>query len=232
MRGLNMLATSVHEIAVTPMGFAVILKPKSETKIIPIFIGPMEAYAISSVLQNEKTERPVGADLLRSVIAAAGASVSKVFIKDFRGGIFFASIYITGSHFAGGLLELDARPSDAIALALRFAAPIYVAEHVYDCTAINTSTLRGADRDAVRTDESNVDDILTADEHEEFIAAILEEFGEKKKAPKENKEKVREKEKFHSRAEVLQQMLKAALMQENYEEAARLRDELRSELNN
>jgi len=227
-----MLPASVREIAVTPMGFAVILKPEFKEKIIPIFIGPSEAYAISSVLQNEKTERPVGADLLRSVIDATGASVNKVFINDFHGGTFFARVYITGSHFVGGVLDLDARPSDAIALAVRFAAPMYVAEHVYDRTAIASSTLRDATNDALTTGESNVDDILTADEREEFFEAILEEFGEKKKTPKESKDKTLEKVKFYSRTEVLQQMLNVALTREDYEEAARLRDELRAEINN
>ena len=227
-----MLPASVREIAVTPMGFAVIVKPEFKEKIIPIFIGPSEAYAISSILLNEKTERPVGADLLRSVIEATGASVNKVFINDFHGGTFFARVYITGTHFEGGLLELDARPSDAIALAVRFASPVYVAEHVYDRTAIDPTTLREADSDALRTGESNVDDILTADEREEFFEAILEEFGEKKKAPKESKDKTLEKVKFYSRTEVLQQMLNTALTKENYEEAARLRDELLTEINN
>lgn len=228
-----MLPATVREIAVTPMGFAAVVKPEFKEKIIPIFIGPSEAYAISTVLQNEKMERPVGADLLRSLIESSGASLSKIFINDFHGGTFFARVYITGKQFEGGVLELDARPSDAIALAVRFRSPIYVAEHVYDRTAIDPVTLREADTDMIRaSQESTVDDILTADEREEFFEAILEEFGEKKKVPKEKKETTLEKVKFYSRTEVLQQMLKTALDREKYEEAARLRDELRSEPNN
>jgi len=230
-----MLPATVREIAVTPMGFAAVVKPEFKDKIIPIFIGPSEAYAISTVLQNEKLERPVGADLMRAVIEATGASLSKIFINDFHGGTFYARIFLAGSQFEGGILELDARPSDAIALAVRFKSPIYVAEHVYDRTAIDPVTLReaDADADALRTSqESSVDDILTADEREEFFEAILEEFGEKKKQPKEKVETTLEKVKFFSRTEVLQQMLKTALDREKYEEAARLRDELRSEPNN
>lgn len=226
-----MLPASVREIAITPMGYAVIVTPEFKDKIIPIFIGPSEAYAISTVLQNEKLERPVGADLLRSIIEAAGGQLTKIFINDFHNGTFFARIYVTGSLFENNLVELDARPSDAIALAVRFKAPIYVAEHVYDRTAIDAATLRDADADALRTaSESNVDELLTADEREDFFEAILEEFGEKKKkSPKDTKETTLEKVKFLSRTEVLQQMLKAALGRENYEEAARLRDELRVE---
>lgn len=228
-----MLPASVREIAVTPMGFAAVVQPQFKEKIIPIFIGPSEAYAISVILQDEKMERPVGADLLRALIEATNSKVNKIFINDFHAGTFFARIYLTGESFPSGVLELDARPSDAIAVAVRFGAPIYVAEHVYDRTAIDPSTLREADADALRTSgDSNVDEILTADEREEFFEAIMEEFGEKKKAAKEKKEATLEKVKFFSRTEVLQQMLKAAIGRENYEEAARLRDELRLEPSN
>jgi uncharacterized protein len=228
-----MLPATVREIAVTPMGYAVIVKPEFKDKIIPIFIGPSEAYAISTVLQNEQTERPVGADLIRQLIEATQSQISKVFINDFKNGTFFARVLITGKHFQSTLLDLDARPSDAIALAVRFKSPIYVAEHVYDRTAIDPTTLRNADSEALHASaDSNVDEILTADEKEEFFEAIMEEFGDKKKNAMEKKETTLEKIKFYSRTEVLEQMLKAALGQENYEEAAKLRDELRLELNN
>lgn len=226
-----MLPASVSEVAVTPMGYAIIVKPDFKEKILPIFIGPSEAYAISAILQKEKCERPVTADLLRTVIESTGLAVNRVFINDFHGGTFFARIYVTGNHIPSGSLELDARPSDAIALAVRLSSPIYVAEHVYDRTAIDAATLRDADSEALRTLESSVDDLLTEDEREEFFSALLEELGEWKKSPKE-KEGTLEKVKFYSRAEVLQQMLKTALVKENYEEAARLRDELRNESNN
>jgi bifunctional DNase/RNase len=110
-----MMPAAVREIAITPMGYAAVVTPEFKDKIIPIFIGPSEAYAISTVLQNDKLERPVGADLLRSVIEAAGGKLTKVFINDFHNGTFFARVYITGPHFDNHLLELDARPSDAIA---------------------------------------------------------------------------------------------------------------------
>ncbi len=223
-----MLAASVREIAITPMGFAVIVKPDIKDKIIPIFIGPTEAYAISTVLQDEEIDRPVTADLLHTVINATGSAVKKVFVHDFRGGTFFAKVYITGKSFPTGFMELTARPSDAIALAVRFASPIYVSEHVYEHTAIDIATLRNSGPAATSPETDDVDDILTADEREEFFEAILEEFGEKKK-PKQSKKKIVTPTKYLSRHEVLQQMLKTALAHENYEEAAKLRDQLRLE---
>ncbi|MCX7633938.1 MAG: bifunctional nuclease family protein [Turneriella sp.] len=223
-----MLPATVNEIAITPMGYAVIVKPEQREKIIPIFIGPSEAYAISSVLQKEKPERPLTADLLRTVIEELQAKVSKVFINDFHGGTFYARVFLVGNFLKNGMRDLDARPSDAIALAVRFNAPIYVAEHVYDRTAIHINTLRDATGEALQTGE-NPDEILTAEEQEEFFEAILDELGEKKRSTQDSPENPVEKVRFLSRREVLQQMLKAALGKENYEEAARIRDELRAE---
>jgi bifunctional DNase/RNase len=179
-----MMPAAVREIAITPMGYAAVVTPEFKDKIIPIFIGPSEAYAISTVLQNDKLERP---GRRRSLCVQSskpqGGKLTKVFINDFHNGTFFARESISPApHFDNHLLELDARPSDAIALAVRFRAPIYVAEHVYDRTAIDPTTLREADADALRSaSDSNVDELLTADEREDFFEAILEEFGEKKK---------------------------------------------------
>lgn len=223
-----MLPANVQEISVTPMGFAALVQPQFKEKIVPIFIGPSEAYAISATLQKEKTERPVGADLMRTLIDATGSKVEKIFINDFHSGTFFARIYLTGPSFPDGKCEIDARPSDAIALAVRFGSPIYIAEHVYDRTAIDAETLREANpSDFELNDPENVDEILTADEREEFFEAIMEEFGENKKTPKDSKALTIEQIRFLSRGEVLEQMLKTALGKEKYEDAARLRDELR-----
>jgi len=228
IRMLAMLPANVQEISVTPMGFAALVQPQFKEKVVPIFIGPSEAYAISSILQNEKTERPVGADLMRTLIDATGSKVEKIFINDFHNGTFFARIYLSGQSFPDGKCEIDARPSDAIALAVRFATPIYIAEHVYDRTAIDSDTLREANPSDFELEDSNdVDEILTADERETFFEAIMEEFGERKKIALETKSTAIEQIKLFSRGEVLEQMLRTALKQENYEEAACIRDEIR-----
>ncbi|HRP69723.1 MAG TPA: DUF151 domain-containing protein [Turneriella sp.] len=223
-----MLVAMVQEVATTAMGYAVIIKLEFKNKIIPVFVGPTEAFAISAILHKETRDRPIAVDLLATLITESKARLEKVFIHDFQGGTFLARIYLTGEQFNKGALELDARPSDALALALRLRSPVYVADHVYDRTAIKFSTVREADNKAIHTDSESIDDILSDDEREEFFEAILEEFGEQKKAVKKTKPAV-EKIKFLSRSEALERMLKKALADEQYEEAARIRDELRAE---
>jgi len=229
-----MLPASVNQIAITPMGFAAIIQIAFKEKIIPIFIGPSEAHAISTVLQGEQGERPGPADLMLQFAEAGQVKLDKVFIRDFQGGTFFAQIYFQGKALRDGVLELDARPSDAIALAVRFRAPIYVAEHVFDRTGVDVSTLREAGNEALQTgNESSVDELLTAAEREELFESILEEFAENRTVKKKEKSETKvEKVKFQSHRQVLQQMLKTALLRENYEEAARIRDDLRSEPSN
>jgi len=107
----------------------VVLKDEEEKFLLPIWVGIFEANAIALQLENVTTPRPMTHDLLRNMISELDARVIRVVINDLRDSTFFAQIrLITG----GRTLELDARPSDAIALALRTEAPIFVAQEVLD----------------------------------------------------------------------------------------------------
>jgi bifunctional DNase/RNase len=107
----------------------VVLKDEEEKFFLPIWVGIFEANAIALQLENVTTPRPMTHDLLRNMISELDARVIRVVINDLRDSTFFAQIrLITG----GRTLELDARPSDAIALALRTEAPIFVAQEVLD----------------------------------------------------------------------------------------------------
>ena len=107
----------------------VVLKDEAEKFFLPIWVGIFEANAIALQLENVSTPRPMTHDLLKNMIADLDARVSRVVISDLRDSTFFAQIrLITGSK----TLEVDARPSDAIALALRTEAPIFVAQSVLD----------------------------------------------------------------------------------------------------
>ncbi|HJT16970.1 MAG TPA: bifunctional nuclease family protein [Thermoanaerobaculia bacterium] len=107
----------------------VVLKDEEEKFFLPIWVGIFEANAIALQLENVTTPRPMTHDLLRNMIAELDARVIRVVINDLRDSTFFAQIkLITGER----TLELDARPSDAIALALRTEAPIFVAQTVLD----------------------------------------------------------------------------------------------------
>jgi uncharacterized protein len=107
----------------------VVLKDAAEKCFLPIWVGIFEANAIALQLENITTPRPMTHDLLRNAIKELDAHVSRVVINDLRDSTFFAQI---GLVIGDRTLELDARPSDAIALALRVAAPIFVAQAVLD----------------------------------------------------------------------------------------------------
>jgi uncharacterized protein len=107
----------------------VVLKDDDEKFFLPIWVGIFEANAIALQLENITTPRPMTHDLLRNMISELNARVSRVVINDLRDSTFFAQIRLI---VAGKTLEVDARPSDAIALALRTEAPIFVAQSVLD----------------------------------------------------------------------------------------------------
>jgi bifunctional DNase/RNase len=107
----------------------VVLKDEDEKFFLPIWVGIFEANAIALQLENVTTPRPMTHDLLRNLISELDARVTRVVINDLRDSTFFAQIrVITGER----TMEIDARPSDAIALALRTEAPIFVAQSVLD----------------------------------------------------------------------------------------------------
>jgi hypothetical protein len=111
----------------------VVLKDEEEKFFLPIWVGIFEANAIALQLENVETPRPMTHDLLRTAIGELGARVTRIVINDLRDSTFFAQIRVIVSRSGEDrTLELDARPSDAIALALRTEAPIYVAQSVLD----------------------------------------------------------------------------------------------------
>jgi bifunctional DNase/RNase len=107
----------------------VILRDKAGQKVLPIWVGIFEANAIALQIENVATPRPMTHDLLRNVIEDLKASVQKIVVSDLQDNTFYALIYLL---LEGGVVAIDARPSDAIALALRTRAPIYVEEAVID----------------------------------------------------------------------------------------------------
>ncbi len=111
--------------------FLVLLMDDEEKKVLPISIGPLEAQAIALVLQGETPPRPLTHDLLKSVCENLGGEMEKVVITDIRESTFYAEIYFNQNNET---LVVDSRPSDAIALALRFEAPIYMATKMVEFT--------------------------------------------------------------------------------------------------
>src|SRR6188472_2488311 len=107
----------------------VILRDKAGQKVLPIWVGIFEANAIALQIENISTPRPMTHDLLRNVIQDLKASVQKVVVCDLQENTFYALIYLS---LHGDTVTIDARPSDAIALALRTRAPIFVEDVVID----------------------------------------------------------------------------------------------------
>jgi len=111
----------------------VVLKEVDTNRYLPIWIGPFEADAITIRLQDVKVARPLTHDLLKSVINHMGAKVSHVMVSDLKNDTFYAKIVVDVD---GTSMEIDARPSDAIALAVRVNAPLFVDESVMDNASI------------------------------------------------------------------------------------------------
>ncbi len=107
----------------------VILRDKDGERVLPIWVGIFEANAIALQIENVATPRPMTHDLLRNVIRDLNGAVMKVVVSDLKDTTFFALIYVD---VGGEVVAIDARPSDAIALALRTQAPIFVEDHVID----------------------------------------------------------------------------------------------------
>ena len=107
----------------------IILRDRDGQKVLPIWVGVFEANAIALQIENIQTPRPMTHDLLRNVIQDLHAAVEKIVVCDLKENTFYALIHL---QTATGPVAIDARPSDAIALALRTRAPILVEERVID----------------------------------------------------------------------------------------------------
>jgi bifunctional DNase/RNase len=107
----------------------VILRDKDGQKVLPIWVGIFDANAIALQIENIATPRPMTHDLLRNVIQDLKASVQRIVVCDLQDNTFYALIYLLRD---GETMAIDARPSDAIALALRTRAPIFVEDSVLD----------------------------------------------------------------------------------------------------
>ena len=131
MGGGSMIEMVIESIRVSLMNYqrVVILKEKESDRYLPIWIGPAEADAIAVRLQEVAVSRPLTHDLLRSIIDALGGSIQYIVVNDLSNDTFYARIIM---EVDGRTVEIDSRPSDAIALAVRVQVPIFADEAVLD----------------------------------------------------------------------------------------------------
>ncbi len=167
--------------------YALILTEKNGNRRLPIIIGTFEAQAIALELESIKPPRPMTHDLLKNIVLSFNSSVQEVYINELSEGTFFAQIHYDREDEK---IELDARPSDAIAVAIRFGAPIFVDHEVL-----------------------NEAGIVSEDKPEQAVGKS--ESGEQ---PKQKAEL--------TRLEQLEQDLQLAIKTENYEKAAKIRDQI------
>ncbi|MDT3738013.1 MAG: bifunctional nuclease family protein [Candidatus Kapabacteria bacterium] len=177
--------------------YALILKEVDGDRRLPIIIGAFEAQAIALEMEGVVPPRPMTHDLLKNIIDHYDATLSEVFINDMVDGTFYSKLIFDSHGF-----ELDSRPSDAIALAVRCNAPIFVTSAILDETGL---TPHG-------DDPHNLDQFDDDDDDMQFLKKDI-------KNPKGIKPK--------SRIETIQFELEKAIKDENYEKAASLRDELK-----
>jgi len=123
------LEMKVKQLALDPLSNMpmIVLRDEEEKRSLPIWVGLAEANAIALELEKITTARPMTHDLLRNILETVGARVSKVVVNDLRENTFYAIIHL---RLGSADLTVDSRPSDAIALALRVDAPIFVDEDV------------------------------------------------------------------------------------------------------
>lgn len=164
-----------------PHSFVIILKEAGGKRRLPVVIGGFEAQAIALAVEHILPSRPMTHDLFKNTMESAGAELHEVIISDLSEGIFYATM--VWELASGATMEVDARTSDAIAMAVRFACPIYVYSNILDEAGIEVDPASAPAEESVAIGELSTD--------------------------------------------VLQTQLDEALAQENYEQAAAIRDELK-----
>ena len=130
-----MIEMTIDSIRVSLMNYqrVVILKEKASDRYLPIWIGPAEADAIAVKLQGVSVPRPLTHDLLSSVVETLGATLNCIVVTELKNDTFYAKLILNAD---SDQMEVDSRPSDALALAVRVEAPIFVEESVMDKAGI------------------------------------------------------------------------------------------------
>jgi len=125
----------------------IVLKDIAGENVLPIWVGIFEANAIALEIEKTTTPRPMTHDLLRNVLRGFDAHVTRVVVSELRDETFFAVIWLERN---GETMTIDARPSDALALAMRSDCPIYVSRAVMEHARLSTTNNAGANSDELR----------------------------------------------------------------------------------
>ncbi|MEM5947211.1 bifunctional nuclease family protein [Spirochaetia bacterium 38H-sp] len=138
MRNSDLKKADVWTVARTEGGTAVLLRPEGLDKVVPIFIGHLEAQSILIGLGNVPMPRPLTHDLFIKLLEVLDIKIKKVEINDLKEATYYARIILDNK---GKIMDMDSRPSDAIAIAVRCGCPIYVADFIIEETSISISLM-------------------------------------------------------------------------------------------
>jgi uncharacterized protein len=197
-----LVPAEVWTVAKAEQGNAVLVRPLGLDVAVPIFIAPLEAQSILIGLGSVKMPRPLTHDLFITVLESLESSVNRVEIISLKEGTYYAKLILEAS---GSEIAVDARPSDCLALAVRVKCPIYIDEAVVHEAGISVKMVEEKNRE-LKTEDTGVQ---LGEEQE------TQQLSEVASLPPE------------SEMAGLHKLLNAAIEEENYEEAARLRDKIR-----
>jgi Uncharacterized conserved protein len=134
--GQTFVEAEIWTVAQTDQGNVVLVRPKGSDLAVPIFIGQLETQSILIGMGGVEVPRPLTHDLINNILATLRADLERIEIHDLREGTFFARILV---RFEGRELSIDARPSDAIGIAVRALCPVYIAESVVEEAGISVN---------------------------------------------------------------------------------------------
>lgn len=155
----------IENISLSNLGFVVFLKKNDSDKVLPIFIGAPEAHSIASSYNNHKPPRPLSHDLFKNILQLLDCKVTKIIITDLVENTFFCKIYLKTETDA---YQIDSRPSDAIALALRFQSDIFVSKEVMESAAIDINQNNDSEQlNDVETMKAELDQAITEERYED-----------------------------------------------------------------
>jgi bifunctional DNase/RNase len=215
-----LVPAEVWTVAKAEQGNAVLVRPLGLDVAVPIFIAPLEAQSILIALGSVKMPRPLTHDLFLTTLENLETSINRVEITALKEGTYYAKLILESS---GSEIAIDARPSDCLALAVRVKCPIYIDEAVVDEAGISVKMVEEKSKE-LKAEGAQLESQEEASE-EPGESSEREEAAE----PAEPVPLVPEVSPLAHDAEVgtLKKLLDAAIEEENYEEAARLRDKIR-----
>jgi bifunctional DNase/RNase len=154
----------------------VVLRERDGTRVLPIWIGPAEASAIAMEVMGKKFQRPLTHDLMATIVKGLKARVSKVVISDLRENTFYASVVLEREK-EKEMVNVDARPSDGIALALRTQSPIYLSEKLLEgAKDLNALKKERGEKSEAEEDTEGTAKEKTEEERAEELRKFLEEL--------------------------------------------------------